>query len=78
MNSRIERRQQTIAATGNRAHAMRYFNAIMTSVLAVACIGEGLWLSRDPSFAIGAAAAGSAIAVGGLGLIAGVSWLLSI
>jgi hypothetical protein len=75
MDYQIERRSDAVVPASGRLPAVRYFNAGMTCAVASGVILEGLWLARDPGYAIGGLAAGVTIALGGLGLIAGVSWL---
>jgi hypothetical protein len=78
MDYQIERRSDAVAPANGRIPALRYFNAGMTCAAGSAVIVEGLWLARDPGFAIGGIGAGVAIALGALGLIAGASWLFRI
>ena len=78
MDSRVERRTDAIAPISSRTPVVRYINAGMTVTVAIGFIGEGLWLARNPSFAVGGAFAGATLAVGALGLILGCSWLFAI
>jgi len=78
MDSRVERRTDAIAPISSRTPVVRYINAVMTVTIAIGLIGEGLWLARNPSFAVGGAFAGVTLAVGVLGLILGCSWMFVI
>ena len=78
MDYRIERQNDAIAPVSSRTPVVRYLNAGMTAIVAIGFIGEGLWLARNPSFAVGGAFAGATLAVGVLGLVLGCSWLFTI
>jgi hypothetical protein len=75
MDYHSERHARPLLSTPSRSSAARYLHAIMTSAVALGFIGEGLWLGHDPGFGVGGALAGTLIALGILGLTAGLSWL---
>ena len=73
-----EKSSPAAAYSENTTSAVQFLNAFMTTALGLLLTIEGLRLARDPGFAIGAAAAGSSLAIGGLGALLGLGWLATL
>ena len=83
MGVQIERKAASTAATPADASAdtrvtLQIIHAFMTSAVGAFMTVQGLKLGHDPTFMIGGAAAGSAIAIGGLATLLGVGWLITL